>query len=242
MKNTFKLCALVLFSTLALTGCMPSDTKALEEKDIELLQLKEPQEGQEIAIIKTNIGDITMMLFEEEAPETVAHFKKLIADGFFIDKPIFTENEINSFITGAVDTPATQGKLLTEDGKPIQCEITPNLWHFSGAVSVLGYEKNIFTKELISDSRFFVLGDEEPTTELVTEMEEFEYPLKVINAYKEIGGKPEFTGYYTVFGHVIDGMDLVNEISQYKNPSTEEALPIEEVIINSIELSKYTKE
>lgn len=228
----------MIFSAVFLGGCMPPQTTAITEEEIDLIQFNEPTEGQETAIIKTNIGDITMLLFEKEAPNTVAHFKKLIADGFYNNQVIYTNKDVNSFVTGLEDDSGA-GKVLTDDKKPLSCEITPNLWHFSGAVSVLGFEKNPLSKKMLSDSRFFILGDMKATTELVSQMEEFEYPLKVINAYKEHGGMPQYTGYYTVFGHVIDGMDLVNKISSYKQDK--ETTAIVEVTINSIELSEYKK-
>lgn len=217
---------------------MPSDTKPISEQDIELIQLNEPVEGHETAVIKTTFGDITMLLYEAEAPKTVAHFKQLIAEGFYKDRSIFTEIGVNSFVTGATDDIGIEGKLLTEDQKSIECEVTPNLWHFSGAVSVLAFEKGPLSKKMVSDSRFFIVGDIDPLTKTVEEMEKFEYPVKVINAYKEYGGLPTYTGMYTVFGQVVEGMDVVNKISAIKN-AEDKTGPINDAKIISIELSRY---
>lgn len=220
---------------------MPSDAKPISEQDIDLIQLKEPTVGQETAVIKTTFGDITMVLYEKEAPKTVSHFKKLIADGFYNDQKIFTEIGVNSFVSGAADDVGIEGKLLTDDKKAIECEVTPNLWHFSGAVSVLGFEKGPFSKKNLSDSRFFIVGDIDPLTKTVEEMEKFDYPVKVINAYKERGGLPTYTGMYTVFGQVIEGMDVVNKISAIKN-AEEVTGSIPDVKIISITLDTYKAE
>lgn len=223
-----------------LTGCMPPQTTGITDEDINLIQLSPPTDGQTTAVIKTNIGDITMVLYEEQAPKTVEHFKKLITEKFYDNQVIYTNEGVNSFVTGMNSEDEMQrGKIVTENGKPLDCEITPSLWHFSGAVSVLGYEKSPISKKMLSDSRFFIIGDVDATTEVVTQMEEYGYPQKVVDAYKEHGGMPQYTGYYTIFGQVVDGMDLVNTISAYK--SQEEAAPISEVTIQTIELSQYSK-
>jgi hypothetical protein len=47
-----------------------------------------PAEGEEIAVIETNYGDIKIKFFQNEAPNTVTNFKKLIHEGFY-DSLIF---------------------------------------------------------------------------------------------------------------------------------------------------------
>jgi len=223
------LCAVIF------TGCMPTDAVRLTEDDIDLIQLNPPVDGQETAVITTSVGTITMILYEDEAPNTVKHFKKLIAQGFYDNKDVFSEEGSTSFVTGATDELGSEGKLVTDDGKPIECEITPNLWHFSGAVSVLGWDKNMLSKKYLSDSRFFIIGNKKPTEELTKE-----YPKKVIDAYKKLGGYPQYTSSYTVFGQVVDGMNVVDKISnQELDPETKE--PLTKITIQRVELSKYKK-
>lgn len=237
--KALKIAAIAVVTVFLFTGCLPPETKGMKEEDIDFIQLKAPQDGQEIAVITTTLGEIRMVLFEKEAPNTVANFKQLIKEGFYTNKEIFLEEGVKTFVTGASDDIGAKGKVATNNGEPILCEVTQNLWHFSGAVSVLGYEKNKLSKDVLSDSRFFMVGDIEATTKLVTEMEKYKYPLKVINAYKEHGGLPQYTGAYTVFGQVIEGMDVVNQIAELKiNPETKH--PADGVKIEKIELSTYT--
>ncbi|MFZ2538687.1 MAG: peptidylprolyl isomerase [Oscillospiraceae bacterium] len=223
-----------------MTGCMEPTATGINEDTIEFVQLNEMKVGQEIAVIETSKGTIKMALFPKEAPKTVAQFKKLIEQGFYNDKEIFIKPDFKAFITGATDEIGTKGKIATDDGKPLECEVTPNLWHFSGAVSALGYEKNKFSKTLLSDSRFFIVGDVGATTDMVTQMEEYKYPQKVINAYKEHGGLPQYTGAYTVFGQVYEGLDIVNEIFSL-SVKEGSVLPEDGTKIIKIELSKYEK-
>ncbi len=235
-----KLTSILLCSVFFLTGCMEPTTTGMQEEEIEFVQLNEKKEGQEIAVIETSKGTIKMVLFPNEAPKTVAQFKKLIQEGFYNDKEIFIKPDFKAFITGANDASGAKGKIATDDGKALQCEVTPNLWHFSGAVSVLGYEKSRFSKTLLSDSRFFIVGDIDATNDMVSQMEEFKYPQRVINAYKEHGGLPQYTGAYTVFGQVYEGLEIVNEIINL-TANEETASPQDGTKIIKIELSKYEK-
>lgn len=47
-----------------------------------LEQLKKPESAEEIAVLKTNHGDIKIRLFPQAAPKAVENFKGLINKGF----------------------------------------------------------------------------------------------------------------------------------------------------------------
>lgn len=235
--KTMKIASVVVGCAVLMTGCFSPTATGLKEEDIHFVQFDEVKAGQEVAVIDTTLGKITMALFPDEAPNTVAYFKKLVNDGFYNDRPIFTQTSERRFITGATDENCQEGAIETDDGKPVDCEITPSLWHFSGAVSVQGFEKSRLTREMQSDSRFFIVGDVDANTETVKQMEEFNYPDKVVNAYKEHGGLPLYTGSFTVFGQVIQGMDVVNAI--LKIQVDENQHPKDGTKINSIQLVAY---
>lgn len=68
----------------------------------------------------------------------------------------------------------------------------------------------------------------------------------MIDAYKQLGGVPTITGRYTVFGQVVDGMDVVNAVVNVEttvdaegNSTTD---PVPEIIIEHIELTTYSEE
>ena len=147
MKKKGKIALCLLAAVFLLTGCMSSNAAPLDESQIHFIQFDEIEEGRETVEITTSVGTIKMVLFPEEAPNTVAHFKKLVNEGFFTNMRIFAEADSHTIISGATDETGGQGKLVTEDEKPIKCETTPNLWHFSGAVSVLGYQEIRFSQD-----------------------------------------------------------------------------------------------
>lgn len=215
-----------------------ADTEDTAPQEIRLLQLEEPAEGQETAVIETGLGTITIVLYPEQAPLTVKQFKTLVNEGYYDGKPIFLQADVDALVTGATDETGTEGKVATDDGKPIGIEKSESLWHFSGAVSVLPQEEGVFTKTYATDSRFFILGDIPATTELAEEMQQYEYPEPIIEAYKKRGGMPQFTGNYTVFGQVIDGMDVLADIlAAGIDPTTGQ--PADGTRIESITLSAY---
>lgn len=188
-------------------GCLPSSATGLSEEDIHFYQLDPVETGAEIAVIETTAGAIRIVLFPDQAPNTVAYFRQLVEEGFYEDNSLIINPTNKTMTAGAVDELGAQG-----EGEGIPSEITPNLWHFSGAVSALGYERSRLFPETLSDSRFFIIGQVEATTEMVRQMEEYRYPQKVIDAYKEYGGLPQYTGSYTVFGQVVSGMDVVEQL------------------------------
>ncbi len=228
---------------VCLTGCMPAGTQPPGE--VNLVQLQPPKEGQEMAIMTTNMGVIKFVLYEDYAPNTVAHFKKLVQEGFYNNNPIFSvQKEVSSMLAGATDDVGNEGKVVTEDGEKIKPETSKDVWHFSGAVSAIGDEEGIFAKTIMSDSRFFIVGNREADTEILEQLEENNYPEKVISAYKELGGMPVYTGRFTVFGQVVEGLDIVDDIINQETKKTDEGqdtgIPAEELIIESIELSAYS--
>ena len=207
-------------------------------KNMRLVQLEEPEESQPTAIVTTTHGSFIMVLYPKEAPNTVAHFQKLVKEGFYNDKPVFRDKDIAALISGASDDAGAQGKVATEDGKKLKQETTPDLWHFSGAVSALAEPKSKISKELLSDSRFFIVGTVAPTADMAEEMKKYEYPDSVIEAYKGRGGMPQYTGSYTVFAQVISGMDIVDKILalQYDDQTLKAE---DNTKIIKIELSEY---
>ena len=63
-------------------------------------------------------------------------------------------------------------------------------------------------------------------------------PQKVIDKYQEVGGAPWLDGRYTVFGQVIEGMDVVDDIANVS--VNNKYKPAESVIIEMITISEYT--
>lgn len=234
---------MLLLCSGLLTGCIPADESAPTDADIRLIQLEPPKEGQDIAIFETTRGTIRMMLFSEQTPQTVAHFKTLINAGFYDDRPIAKIDPIaKTMFTGIDETTDTNGRVMTENGKDVPLETDINLWHFPGAVSAYQNVSGFNSRYTNSDSRFFIVGSKKPADQTIYQLEEQDYPKVVQDAYQEHGGLLEYTGCFTVFAQVYEGMDIVDDIIDNTELQPGTVIPKEEIVIRKAVLSTYTSE
>lgn len=235
-----------------LSGC----NESIDPSTIEYVQLEQPTEGQDIAIVDTTMGEITILLYTEEVPTLVNEFKTLVEDGFYDGQIIFhVEPAVGSVVTGSSTPDGNGGNSST--GKPIKATYSNNLWPFSGSVSMICYEAGmLWNKSNYFDSRFFFMGDVPVDEETLAEMDQYNFPAMLKNSFEEYGGVPQFGRYHSVFGKVIDGMEVVNAILELPltyesvDPTDAEASaeneaqvnnnrPKEDVVINSITLDTF---
>lgn len=241
-----------IMTVTAFSGCSMlggQNTNALGSynfSEMNLVQLDKPAEGQDVAIIETNVGTITAVLYAEFAPNTVANFKKRAEEGFYDGKPFFALQKGIYAITGASNDEGTEG--ITDDGKYIENECSVNLWPFKGAL--LGYS----SQQGYSDSRFFFTGALEVTEENKKELRGYTnqetsaqvIPEELITAFEKRGSVPGFAGSYTVFGQVINGFDVLDKIlwtdSDKSNMKPLEELKIVKVTLDTYKDGKFTIE
>lgn len=80
--------------------------------------------GNDVVLLKTNMGDIKIKLFEDKAPITTANFKKLVKQGFY-DGTIFHRVISDFMIQGGDPTGTGTGG----PGYTIKDEFVPELKH-----------------------------------------------------------------------------------------------------------------
>lgn len=254
MKALKKAAALLAACALCIplfTGCGNS----IDPSTIEYIQLEQPKEGEDIAIVETSMGDITVLLYTEEVPEVVQNFKDLVNQGFYDNQIVFhVEPAAGAVATGSSTPDGNGGDSNT--GKPKKAQYSSNLWPFSGSVAALCYEAGAFwNKSNYYDSRFFFIGDVDVSDDVVSEMEKYNFPAMMKNTFIQYGGVPQFGQYHTVFGKIISGMDVVDAIlalpltyepadaTASDSSATQEQLsnnrPVEDVVIRKITLSTY---
>ena len=177
------------------------------------------------ATIKTNHGDIKIQLFLEQAPMTVENFVRLAQKGYY-DKTIF-HRVISDFMIQGGD-PKGNGTGGTSIWNHLfEDEFSRGLFNLRGALSMANSGPNT------NGSQFFIVQNKNMPKRYIKQMEPAGYPKEIIHAYKQ-GGTPWLDGRHTVFGQVIDGMDVVDEIAKVKKDKMDK--PLEDVVINTIDI------
>lgn len=177
------------------------------------------------ATIKTNHGDIKIQLFEKQAPMTVENFVRLAKRDYYNGTTF--HRVINDFMIQGGDPEGTGMGGQSIWGHPFEDEFSPELFNIRGAVSMANSGPNT------NGSQFFIVQNKNMPKRFIKQLEDAGYPKEIIKAYKQ-GGTPWLDGRHTVFGQVIDGMDVVDEIAKVEKDANDK--PKEDVIITAIDI------
>lgn len=234
------------------------DTEAMSAETVGY-QLEMPENGEEIAVIDTSLGEIKLRFFPEAAPKAVYNFKKHASDGYY-DGLIF-HRVMNDFMIQGGDPNGTGTGGESVWGEEFEDEFSDKLFNITGAVSMANRGPNT------NGSQFFIndvstatdwdymqqvydgyyLGNEE---NFVAQYGTWPDMAKVTDEIKTLydnnGGNINLDGAlsvasrgHTVFAQVFEGMDVVDAISKVAtDPSSNK--PLEDVTINSITISTYS--
>lgn len=200
-----------------------------EEATGDFEQLALPESGESIATIKvTGFGEIKLKFFPDKAPLAVENFLTHAENGYY-DGIIF-HRVINDFmIQGGDPTGTGMGGTSIWDGV-FDNEDDADLYHFNGAISMANAGVNT------NGSQFFIVNSS-PTFPGSSMRGSYSDYAK--NIYTTMGGTPFLDGGYTVFGQVYEGLDIVQSIMQVQTTGAEGSTPVENVVIESITVSKY---
>lgn len=198
-------------------------------------QFDMPEKGETIAVLNTNMGDIKLRLFEKSAPIAVTNFKALIQKGYY-DGVIF-HRVIKDFMIQGGDPEGTGIGGESVWGKGFENEFNKNLLHFRGALSMA------HTSQPNSNgSQFFIVhGDKVTEEEFKKSGLDKLYSEKAQQLYYEHGGAFHLDGIvnsngHTVFGHVFEGMDVVDKIA---TTEVDGETPVQEIKIIKAYLTEY---
>nr|WP_280523559.1 peptidylprolyl isomerase [Neobacillus soli] len=176
----------------------------------------------------TSMGTIKIKLFPEYAPKAVENFVKHGEEGYY-DGLIF-HRVIKDFMIqgGDPNGNGTGGESIY--GSPFEDEFSNNLFNLRGALSMANSGANT------NGSQFFIVQSTSLDPSMKAELEKAGYPKEIIDAYDKNGGTPWLDHHHTVFGQVIDGMDIVDKIGN--TPVGAQDKPEKDVIIKKIKVLK----
>lgn len=179
------------------------------------------------ATIKTNQGDIKLQLFPDQAPKTVKNFVELAKQGYY--KGVIFHRVIPDFMIQGGDPTGTGAGSESIYGQAFEDEFSEELFNFKGALSMANAGPNT------NGSQFFIVTNENVPADMLGQMKAAGYPDEVIARYQE-GGTPWLDFHHTVFGQVIEGMDVAQKISQVKRDFRDR--PEEDVVIEDVEIAE----
>ncbi|WP_125547583.1 peptidylprolyl isomerase [Levilactobacillus lindianensis] len=168
--------------------------------------------------IETSMGTIQLQLFPEQAPKTVENFVTHAKAGYY-DGLTFHRVIPNFMIQGGDPTGTGMGGESIW-GQPFEDEFSSELYNLRGALSMANAGPNT------NGSQFFIVQDTDMTEQMQSQMRDAGFPDEIVTAYKD-GGTPWLDFRHTVFGQVIEGMDIVDAIAKVKTDASDQpATPV----------------
>jgi cyclophilin family peptidyl-prolyl cis-trans isomerase len=174
----------LLCATAALAGAAETTAPAAGKRAAKA-SASQATAGPQVVVLETSLGTIVVKLDDKDAPKTAANFKKLTREKFY-DGTYF-HRVIPGFMIQGGD-PNTKDNDPNNDGQggpgyTVPAEI--KLQHVRGAVATARIGDQANPSRASSGSQFFIDVKDQPSLD---------------------------DGGYTVFGHVISGMDAVDKI------------------------------
>lgn len=185
---------------------------------------KELNPGEILVEMKTSLGSMKIKLFPEHAPKTVENFLGHAKSGYY--EGIIFHRVISDFMIQGGDPTGTGMGGESIWGHPFEDEFHPELFNLRGALSMANAGPNT------NGSQFFIVQMSHVPSDMIVQMEQAGFPKEIIEEYARVGGTPWLDYKHTVFGHVIEGMDVVDKIASVEKDFRDK--PIEDVTIESI--------
>lgn len=169
-------------------------------------------------VIETDMGNITIKLYDS-TPQYRDNFVKLVREGYYDD--LLVHRVIKDFCiqSGAADTRLAEPDDVVGwkgPGYSLPAHIVPGLYHKRGVVGSPRKPDTDNSRKRSDGSQFYIITGRIYTD---AELDDFEkesghkYTEEQRNVYKTIGGAPHLDGSYTIFGEVVNGMDVADRIS-----------------------------
>lgn len=169
--------------------------------------------------LETEFGSMLIQLYDD-TPKHQENFTKLVEQGFY-DSLLF-HRVIDGFMIQGGDPEsknADAGKPLGSGGPgyKLDAEFVDTLVHLKGVLAAARQGDQVNPQKKSSGSQFYIVQGRPLTDDQLNRIEAqkgIRYPKKIREAYKSQGGTPFLDREYTVFGKVIKGMEVIDEIAK----------------------------
>lgn len=205
-------------------------TAQKKKKDTEA-SLQKVVDKEHIVLISTSLGDMKVKLYDA-TPKHRDNFLKLAKENYY-DSLLFHRVIPNFMIQGgdplsknaAPGVPLGSGDI----GYTVPAEFVDSLFHKKGALCAARTEN---PEKASSGCQFYIVQGQVLTNEQVSMMEQQRGIVlsdKQKQLYTTVGGSPWLDKGYTVFGEVIEGLDVIDKIAAVKTAPGDR--PLQDVYI-----------
>jgi peptidyl-prolyl cis-trans isomerase B (cyclophilin B) len=193
---------------------------------------KTPEKPSYKVLLETTAGNITIQLYKD-VPKHANNFLKLTKEGYY-DSVLF-HRVIPQFMIQGGDPNSKQAAKGTALGGgdigyliPAEFKVEKYI-HKKGALAAARTGNPL--KESSGCQFYIVEGKKYKDSDLdnFEKQKGFKYTEAQRNLYKTIGGTPHLDNEYTVYGEVIEGLDIVTKISKVRCAGSNR--PVEDVRI-----------
>lgn len=223
------------------------------------LRKKQNNDLELLVKITTPMGDMYAEL-SDKTPKHKANFVKLVSQGFY-DSLMF-HRVINGFMIQGGDPESKNAKQDAQlgnggPGYTIPAEFDTTLYHQKGALAAARLGDGQNPKKESSGSQFYIAqgkvyspeqlerierSKQKTTPEMnMEEIPEFGFTKEQIESYTTVGGIPFLDQSYTVFGQIVEGIEVIDKIASVKVNKANGNRPVNDVRMK-MELIYLSKE
>ncbi len=189
----------------------------------------------------TSEGTIVLELYND-TPLHRDNFIKLVNEGAY--NGLLFHRVIDNFMIQGGDPDskdAKPGKILGENsmGSNIPAEFSPKCFHKRGALAAAREGDDVNPKKESSGSQFYIVQGRvwsDGELDMIEQRYVKHFTDDQRNVYRTKGGAPHLDGDYTVYGEVVEGMDVVDKIAAAKRDRFDR--PLEDIKIISAKVIK----
>lgn len=175
--------------------------------------------SQQKVLIQTSVGDLVVKLYEETT-EHKANFIKLVEKGFY-DSTLFHRVIKDFMIQGGdpLSRPSKRSSVLGNGGPgyTLPAEIDNQFIHKKGALAAARQGDQMNPDRRSSGSQFYIVEGRKYPAQYMDRFAETRgeaYTEEQLKVYETLGGTPHLDGQYTVFGEVVSGLGIVDQIGE----------------------------
>ncbi|WP_197273943.1 peptidylprolyl isomerase [Hymenobacter sp. DG25A] len=158
-------------------------------------------------IIRTRLGNMRIRLYDD-TPIHKANFLLLARKG------VFDETVFNRVVKGfAVQGGRSDHRTIRIADYHLPPEISSRHFHKRGALGMARYDDQKNPGKLSSNTDFYLVQGEKLTPYQAQAMAGRKLTPEQLRTYETTGGVPSLDGQYTVFGEVVEGLDVIDKIA-----------------------------